>query len=326
MRAKHITVFALLVGTWSSAAVAVDKVVVATARELSEQGLAAYDAGRYEEAATKLLQAYGAIKLPTFARNAADALEKQGRLVAAAELYLEATRLEPNELWRDDTQQQAQRDAAKKREALLPRIARVNIMVEGAPTQDAVVTMDVLTVPRALLGTEMLADPGTRHVVAKWGPKTVEQTVNLADGARMHVTLRFEDAPAKVPGGTLESQDRETQQPRHGGHAWRNVGWVGVGVGTAGVVTGAITGLMAMNKRSQLKDAGCSSTTCSDSKLQGKLDTYNSLRDVSAVSFIAGGVVAVAGVAILVWSSPSDTKASVGIQVGPRNLLLEGAF
>ena len=202
MRTIHAVSLALLLGTWSLSALGQDESAVATARQLGEEGLSAYDAGRYDEAAEKLVRAYQVVKVPTFARNAARALAKQGRLVAASELYLEATRLTPNERWRGDLQQIAQRDAAEERAVLLPRIAHLKVVLTGATAHETQVTVDDVTIPEALVGMEQFADPGSRRVVAKRGAQTVEQRVDLREGEHRELALRFEAAtttPAVQP-------------------------------------------------------------------------------------------------------------------------------
>ena len=319
---------ALLMASWAPSALALDEAVISTARELGEKGLAAYDAGRYDEAARLLLQAYRAVKVPTTARNAARALAKQGKLVAAAELYMQAAHLEPNELWHGKVQQQAQHEAAEERAALLPRIARLKISIEGASSKEFTVTVDDIAVPEAILGTDQFADPGVRHLVAKRGAETVKESVSLKEGEHGQIVMRFKAAAAPAPATKIATQDSvkfddKPSKPVAQGKTRRTVGWIGVGVGSAGVAVGAITGILLISKRSSLNSAGCT-TVCTDSNQTGNANSFNSLRSVSSAGFIAGGVVAAAGITLLVWPSHSD--ATVGVRVGPSNLSLQGSF
>jgi hypothetical protein len=332
MKHFHSIALALLVGSWAPSALALDEAVISTARELGEKGLVAYDAGRYDEAAQLLLQAYRAVKVPTTARNAARALAKQGKLVAAAELYVQAVHLEPNELWHGKVQQQAQDEATQERASLLLRIARLKISIEGASSKEFTVTVDDIAVPEAILGTDQFADPGVHYVVAKRGAETVKESVSLKEGERGKIVLRFKVAtaagPAPAPATTTETQssvkiDDKPPKPVAQGKTRRTVGWISVGVGGAGLAVGAITGILLVSKRSSLDDAGCT-TVCTDPNQDSNANSFNSLRTVSSAGFIAGGVIAAAGITLLVWPSHSD--ASVGVRVGPSELALQGRF
>jgi hypothetical protein len=106
-----------------------------TAREVAKQGLDDYDAGRYESAAKKLLQAYEVVRVPTLAVYTARALAKTGRLVQASELYLEAQRIKPKPDW-PPIQAKMQQEAKQARTELLERIPRVKIQVERARIED----------------------------------------------------------------------------------------------------------------------------------------------------------------------------------------------
>ena len=79
-RRLRLLAFGLLL---SSVAAGQSDTTVTAAREIARQGLKAYDAGRYEEAADKLSRAYAVVKLPTLALHTARALVKVGRLVEA---------------------------------------------------------------------------------------------------------------------------------------------------------------------------------------------------------------------------------------------------
>jgi len=103
-----------IVGFGTGTARATDDSVKGAARALSNEAKRDFDAGRFEEAGRKFQRAYEVAKVPTLALWAARALAKHGQLVAASELYRQATRLTANDLWVGNAQQQAQADAAKE--------------------------------------------------------------------------------------------------------------------------------------------------------------------------------------------------------------------
>src|SRR5512145_1840098 len=120
-----------------------------TARELAKEGLLAFEGGRYGEALEKLGEAYQVVRVPTLALRKARVLERLGRLVEASELYLEATRLSI-EGADPVVQTQAQADAVREREALLPRLAKMAIEIDGIVGDGLDVTIDGHRMPSAL--------------------------------------------------------------------------------------------------------------------------------------------------------------------------------
>src|SRR5262245_51778251 len=138
---KRSVLLALVLLGLSRPAHADDAANRAAARDLADQGLAAYEARRFGEAAEKLARAYAIVKLPTLGLYTARSLVELGKWVEASELYLETTRLDASS-GVQATQEQAKRDAAREREALLPRIPRLTVELRGASPADARVTVD----------------------------------------------------------------------------------------------------------------------------------------------------------------------------------------
>ena len=325
----------MLLGTWSLSAFGQNPSVVATARQLGQEGLSAFDAGRYDEAAQKLLNAYRAAKVPTFARNAARALVKQGKLVAASEHEHHGQKEDPHGRVARLELQQAQRDATEERAAILPRIAHLKIVLHGTTAHETEVSLDDAPVPEALLGTEQFADPGVRHVLAKRGEQTVERSVELKEGEHRELLVRFEPAiasptrsdvakPAAQP--PAPAPNPRPQSISRNGSALRTLGWIGISVGVAGVATGAGAGIGALLKRSSLQSGDCTGDVCRSTKDQGRVDTYNALRTVSTIGFVVGGLSAAAGVTLLLTTPKRESPASVSLQLGPSTVALSGRF
>src|SRR5512145_3312082 len=102
---------------WAESA-QVDDATRGAARTMGQEGLDAYDAGKYGEAVEKLGAAYAAAAVPTLGLWLARALAKSGQLVEASERYGEVTRLKLQPGQDEDTQRQAQADAETERAAL----------------------------------------------------------------------------------------------------------------------------------------------------------------------------------------------------------------
>lgn len=336
----------------SYGALAGNSSVVSSARELAKQGLQAYDAGRYEEAADKLGKAYEVVHVPTLAVNQARALVKLGKLVAASELYLDAQRIPKEKSWQS-TQTDAQRDAEKEREELLPRIPRLTVSIKGAGPTGVDVLIDGSPLPAAMIGSEQLQDPGTHKVQGSHGTELVVETISVKEGDHASVTLQFKlvSASAVQRGPNAPNQQNEAQPlpmaapppaplaakaapqpaavaPSNKGSTQKTLGWIGVGVGGVGLVAGAVTGFMAISKRSALSDSRlCNEdlTRCAP-EASSRVDSYNIFRTISSIGLLAGGALAVTGVTLLLTSPKQESRPTVGLWLSPSGAALTGGF
>jgi hypothetical protein len=322
-----------------STAVASNEAAVSTAREIAKEGLNAYDAGHYVEANEKLSRALEVVGVPTLALYTARANVKLGKFVRASELYLLATRLDPKGP-SETVQMQAQHDATKERAELLPRIPRLTVTLEGDDLGDVEVTVDGQVVPKALLGTSQLTDPGHPKVAAKRGDEQVSAEVELAEGEHKQTTMRFLPREKSIDQVGMPTVETKTQGPSKSESAGtapmsssgqthqtqRVLGWVGIGLGGVGLAFGAATGGLALSKRSSLRDGGgCSGNSCFASQQQ-EVDSYNLMRTLSTVGFIAGGVFAATGATLLLTTPKAEHGAATALVLAPNSASLVGRF
>jgi len=325
----------LLLGLLTSAvtAHAEDGTVLSTARDLAQQGLEAYDAGQYQEAADKLSQAYGIVHVPTLAVNKARALVKLRKFVAASELYLEAMRLQKTDVWQAQ-QYQAQKDAEHERNDLLPRIPKLKITLEGASTSEASVSIDDVPLPAAMIDIEAMVDPHTLKIVGKRGAEVVVHSVTLGEGEHGAIKLRFaamsSGLPAPASASTTPASAQtpvtptpltDTSTPSRGGSGQKLFGWVGVGVGSAGLAFGAASGLIGISK----KPSDCQGSHCPTNE-QSAVSTANRWLDISSVSFIVGGIAAATGVTLLLTAPSDNSQPRVGLWLNPNAAAVYGNF
>jgi len=301
------------------------------ARKLGVDGVRAYEAGKYDVAMDRLERAYKVLAVPSLGLWSARALEKNGRLVEAAERYVKTTRLPVDSSSDRAVQEQAKKDAAREHEALVPRIPNLVVEIEGAPSDDVQVTVAGVPINAALVGTPFPANPGPIVVVAESGAQRVEGKATLVEGETSTVVLDFSGAPPTASDGTPTEPPRaaasssavEADSTAKGG--WRPVvGWTAVGLGAGGLAAGLVTGLLAQDKFNALEceDSGaCPAGSSSD-----EVASINQLRTVSTIAFIAGGVLAAGGITLLLIPPKKTSAAYLTPYVGTTTLGIRGTF
>ncbi len=352
--------FNVLAATWVfvAPATAQSPKVREDARALAAEGLEAMDAGRHQVAAEKLVSAYVLVKVPTVATNAARALAKCGRWVEALTLYEEAAQLSlPDDLTVEwlERQRAAKRDAQQEREALLARIPRLEVRIEGVNPSTVKVSLDGGEIPSNDVSRRHLLDPG-EHTVAAWNAdESRTEVVSLAEGDDRVIEIRFgaRDGEAAVlatdsasptavdvVGLTPASGSRlraavpvaapasgvQRDQPQ-----WltpptrRALMLTSFGVGGLGFVVGGITGALAAAKHSDLKERGCTNTVCPSSLDAGEdIDSLNTLRWVSTTGFVIGALGAAGGLTL--WLTEPRPAGELGVGLGPGTATFFGAF
>jgi hypothetical protein len=338
----------------SSAAAETDASTRAAARNIATAGVQALEQGDVELATQKLTKAYELLPVPSIALWLGRALAKKGLLVEAAEHFIQAGRLSASQGGQQAVQEQAQKDAARELNDLTPRIPKLVLTLEGAKPSDVTLSVDGKPLSSALVGEEQPINPGAHAVRGTRGAEVVEQSVTVAEGQKQALVLRFQSsapatagAPAAVvPGATPGPGPAATTAPLvstpattptatdHGnsGGGGKTLGYVALVLGGAGLITGGITGALAISKRSALDDdPACQDGKCSAS-VQPDIDSFRTMRTASTIGFVAGGVCAGLGVVLLLTSgSSSEQKGAlpaprVGLRVAPNAVSLSGSF
>ena len=298
----------------------------AAARALGYAGVEAYQAGNVDVASEKLEKAYSVLHVPSLGLWSARALAKRGKLVEAAERYLAVTRLSiaSGDV---EVQKAAQGDALNEVEALQATIPTLVVNISGADANAVTVSVDGAAVPPGLLGEAVPVNPGSHHIEATLGARRVARDVTLGLRQRERVllelgeTVQVENAagPPAAAATTQPAADVGTSPAT----TRRTLGWVALGTGAAGLVVGGVTGVLVLTKQHALDDSGCRNADNCPKSLAGDVDSYNSMRAISTVSFIAGGVLAGAGLVLLVSAPRATTTAVV---LSPRSIALSGRF
>jgi hypothetical protein len=292
---------------------------IAQARQLGQQAQTAYDAGNYTES-EKLWNAAAKLysQAPTLTLGLARTQAKLGKVVSAQESYNKIIR----EWGNNPSPPPAFKDAveAAKAEvgAVSAKVASVTVNVEG-PTNPSV-TIDGQAVPSAALGLKRPVDPGQHKVTATAdGYKPADTTFSVAEGGTAAATLKMEKAAAgavvaapgpatPAPGPSPTEPGADTSSSK--GSMNKTLAFVAFGVGGAGLVVGAITGLMAAGKASDLKTA-CNADKACPSTEQDNVDSYKTMGTLSTIGFVVAGVGGVTGL-VLLLTAPKDSAASAG--------------
>lgn len=313
----------LLGVTWSSQALAqpTDDASRAAARQLGYAGVDSYQAGDFAAATSKLEKAYQVLKVPTLGLWSARALIKTNHLVEGAERLRQLQRLQP-EGGDIAVQQQAIVDAKAELDALTPRIPSLVITLVAAPPGEPQLSVDGQEFSSALLGEALPVNPGAHTILVRIGARDASKQVEVNESQRRRVRLHFDAQAAPDPlDVAVPEKGRE-----NGPSARRIASYATLGLGIAGVALGATSGVLAMLKKSDLEDSGaCSGNNC----YRGHSDdvgSYNTLRTVSTIGFVAGAALSGVGITLLL-TEPSQTRhASSGLwlRVSSRGAQLGG--
>jgi hypothetical protein len=315
----------------------------ATARELTNQAAAALDAKDYAAAADKftraeaLFQSAGESVPPTISLGIARADAALGKLVSAQEHYSRVIHevVPPNA-----SKQFLEAIAAAQQElpSIAPRVPAVIVNVKGSDAPK--VTIDGALVPVAALGVRRPVDPGKHLVHATGvGVTPVDATVTLTEGKTETVNLELKPGPGGLPDpSTLPPP--VGQPPGAGGPGYqpppppvdssagtrRMVGFIGIGVGGAGLIMGAVTGGLALSKHSSIS-SDCPNGTCANTASNhSDVNSYTLLGNLSTAGFVVGGALAVTGIILVATAPKAAQRSAVLPMVGPGFAGLSGKF
>jgi hypothetical protein len=304
-----------------------------TARTLAQEGRDALDARNWAVAADRFARADALIHAPTLLLGLAEAQVGLGKLVTALEAYNRILRepLAPNA---PAPFTKAVETARREFDALQPRIPYVTVQVAGPAAAAAKVTIDGVEVPSAALGVKRAVDPG-KHVirVVAVGFLAAEAALIILEGKAESVTLEPKPDPdgasrpgaATPPPGPAGLPGGAGAEPP-GGSSRRTLGLVGIGVGGAGIVVGATMGGLVLAKHGDLARS-CPGGHCpldQQATLQPQVSQYHAFGAASTAGFVVGGVLAAAGV-VLVVTAPRQAQ-SARLSLGPGWTGVEGSF
>jgi hypothetical protein len=305
---------------------------VATARQLAIQGIDAIESGDCKNGQPMLQRAeqlhHASVHLQYLARCHASA----GQLVAATEMWRQIVR-EGAPAGASPGILAALSEATAELERTLPRLAGTAIRT-AAEYPGLALQLDGAPLPSEMVGATQVLDPG-EHVLVARAPGFSEwsRRWSVAEGGSAELVIEL----SRSAGGAGAKPGGPSATPAdvpHGGSALRPAGWVTASVGTAALIAGTVTLVMAKGRRSELL-TNCPNEACyapdvalppgvpatvqryTAASLESEQQSIRSLMTAANVLMVSGGVLLAGGVTMIVLGGRSDR--------GPRTALLAGA-
>jgi hypothetical protein len=243
------------------------------------------------------------------------------------------------------------RDKCKQRveqlNAAIPTIVFIVQDASGSGLSAVKVSMDGALLVDRLEGTAIALDPGEHKFtfeVARQPPVEKTFLVNESEKERrerivlgeppqvplqLPVAASATTAVPAAPAASTTATPAETPPtpdaaPAHGGSSFKTVGLVTGGVGILGLGAGAVFGLEALSKKN---DANCASDGACSS--QGAVTTQRDAQNagnLSTVFFIAGGVLAAAGITMFALAPSSTAQVTPSVGTNEAGVVLRGAW
>jgi hypothetical protein len=284
---------------------------------IGKEAIGLFNEKRWADAHDKFAEADQVAHSPVFVIYMARSKRGLGELLAARALY---QRVIDDKLPEDapDPWRSAQTEAAGEKSAL--RIPRLRVAVIGPA--DAVVEIDGRMVTSSELSKPIEVDPG-KHVIqaTRPGAPSIQEEIDVEPGAERDVKLTFRDTPPKPrpqpqPVTPIEGDTKGSLVP----------GIVVLSLAGVAAIVGAVTGGLALDKASTVKD-GCVDDDCTGAnaaagtELAEQRDDALTFAHVSTASLVIAGVAGAVGV-VLIVVRPGGTE----VRASATGLTLRGAF
>ncbi len=258
--------------------------------------------GKFAEACPKFAESNRLDRGAGTLLHLGDCYEKNHQLASAWATYREAASAAQG-LNRADWEKIASTRAA----ALEPKLATLTIRVVE-PADKIEVSRDGAPTSPASWGVPIPVDVGTHTVQATaLGRKGFSTSIAINhDGDHDEVVVLKLPAQAAGTASSAPSPAGATASPDAAGGSQRTIGFVVGGIGVVGLAVGAVTGLIALGKNNDSKQACPNDGACASRDAVDAADGARQLGTVSTIAFIAGGVGTVLG-AVLVLTAPSSS-------------------
>ncbi len=312
-RGSRVAVVALAAGVLASVPRAARAGDAAAAEVLFTEARKLMTQGRYAEACPKFAESNRLDRAPGTLILLADCYEKNKQTATAWATFKEAASV-AKAANRADYQRRAQ----ARVDALGPKLAHLVVRV-ASPAPGLDVKRDGLPTTEASWNLPIPVDTG-EHVVEASAPARVpfRATARVEkDGDTVEVVVPALEpvavaAPAPLPPPPVHTSvvAPATEERPASGSTQRTLGWVLVGVGAAGLAAGGVTGLVAIGANDASTSKCPDDGLCRDPQALADNDRATTFATISTVAFVAGGVLAAAGLTF-VFTAPSGRSVAL---------------
>jgi tetratricopeptide (TPR) repeat protein len=283
------------------------------AKAAFDEGASLFAAGDFPEAAKAFRRAYEikpSWRLLYNIGQSEAAAKRHGLAMDAFEKYLSQGG--------DDVDEARRLEVAAEIERLRTIVGTVEIV---APDDSQVVIDGVERGATPLPGRLKVATGVEHQVEIRRGSQVLlSRTISVGSRENLVIEVIEDDAAAPaVAADTSAGDDREelaedraetaAEQPQS---ALETAGWVTLGVGGAMVITGGVTGLVALSRNKQLVDECNDADGCEPDDYRDVRDTRDAMATTSTVMFALGAAAATAGVIMLVLAPDGDAEEPGG--------------
>jgi hypothetical protein len=264
----------------------------AGAEALFREGRALMDSGDVTGACAKFRESNRLDPAVGTVFNIADCEEKLGHLAQAWTLFQEVTQKLPESDERHGI-------AGSRAKALEPRLPQLRVTLAAGSPDGSRVTRDGVELGAASLGSALPVDPGIHRIVV------------LAEGRESRtfsVTLREgEERALEVAVGATSPHSTTPLVVDPGNPGQKTLGYVVAGVGVAGLITGAIAGVMVLGDKSTV-EANCDANKHCNQEGLDAAEHGKTFGVITTVGLVTGAVGLGAGTYLILSAAPSTSK------------------
>jgi hypothetical protein len=282
-----------------------------------QEGRDLRDKGHAQDALKRFKAADDIMRVPTTGLEVARTQASLGMFIEARDT-IAAIRKVPTSPSDPAPFQDARNKAEELDSQLEAKIPSITITVSGgAEGETPSITVDGVPVPSAAAGLPRRVNSGKHMISARTPSGHGEQTVEVHEGDRKEVQVALTGGSSSEPVATAEPEPgqtpKETPAEPSGpkSHSPTILTWIGVGVGGASAIAGAVTGIMSMSLTSKIKNNHeCSNSVCVNGSAGGNdYSSASSLATISDVTWALAGVgAAVAVVSIVIGHTESEPE------------------
>lgn len=286
----------------------------AAAEQLFMAGRTAMESGDYKTACDRFAESERLDPAAGTLINLADCLDRQGKIASAWQRWKEAL-----DLLRPDDERRAA--VTKRAAAMEARLPKLELRLSSRAPAGTVVERDDVELGAASYGISLPVDPGPHRVVVRAPsrePRKYAIDIHEGESSALEVepgaptAIEPVRAPAEAPAAVV------TRTPRadlgSSSDAKRTWGFVGLGVGAAGLVVGGTAGVLAIMKKQEMDDdcppvngaLACKSSAGVDAASSGK--TFATVANIAVPIGLLG---VAAGAYLLLTNDGSKTAAFV---------------